>query len=247
MIKTLGGVALLAVLAAPAMANGQEKAAAFAGKPGPILERVPDRPDPKARYLIYLHGRIVEDGGGSRRPTHPERGVYEYDAILGALASSGAIVISEQRPARTDVVAFARHVITDQVQRLLRAGVPPERITVAGFSKGGGIAIQVSNLLKDPRVNFVFMGACGSGDFDGSDIKVQGRILSIYEETDEIGQSCAGLFAKGGPGQRSEVEVKLGDRHGTFYRVRSEWLDPLLRWVDTAPQPASPASKPAGS
>jgi hypothetical protein len=209
-----------------------------------VLERVPDAPDGKARYLLYLHGRIVEEQG--RRPTHPTWGVYEYDRILQALAGHGAIVISEQRAAQTNVDKFAAHVV-DQVRTLLRAGVPPEHVTVAGFSKGGGIAIRTSDLLKEPRVNFVFLAACGEGDFADTPLRVQGRILSIHEANDEIGRSCADLFAKAEPssGEHEEIEVRVGDHHGTFFRVHHEWLDPLLRWVESAPAPGA-APGPSG-
>jgi len=209
---------------------------AFAAGPGTILDRLPEAPDQSARYLVYLHGRIIEEQG--RRPTHPTFGVYEYDRILAALAAGGGVVvISEQRPAQTNVDKFAAHVV-DQVRTLERAGVPPEHITVAGFSKGGGIAIRASAFLKEPRVNFVFMGACGEGDFDRTDLKVEGRILSIYEANDEIGRSCKDLFGKApGEGERSEIEVHVGDHHGTFFRVHREWIDPLLRWAETAPAP----------
>jgi len=127
--------------------------------------------------------------------------------------------------------AFAGHVV-DQVHQLLAAGVPPEHVSVVGFSKGGGIAIRTSALLRNPRVNFVFLAACGDGDFSRSGLKVQGRILSIYEASDEIGRSCAGLFATSGPtGERSEIRIDIGDHHGTFYRLHDEWLEPLLRWI----------------
>ena len=228
--------------AAPAGNNCPQPVAAKPGTPGTatsgtILDRVPDAPNQWARYLIYLHGRIVEEQG--RRPTHPEQGIYEYDRILEALAEGGAVVISEQRPKGTDPDRFAAHV-AGQVRALERAGVPPERITVAGFSKGGGIAIRASSLLKEPRLNFVFLAACGDGDFEGTDFVVQGRILSIYEANDEIGRSCKNLFAKGAaPGERSEIEIHVGDHHGTFYRVHREWVDPLLTWVGTAPVPAT--------
>jgi hypothetical protein len=35
---------------------------------GSVLDRLPATPDPRARYVIYLHGRIIEDQG--RLPTH---------------------------------------------------------------------------------------------------------------------------------------------------------------------------------
>src|SRR5215467_1113356 len=186
-----------------------------------VHERLPDKLDVKERYVIYLHGKIIEDEG--RRPTHPQWGVYEYDQILKAIAKDGFVVISEQRTAMTDMDQFAKHV-ADQVQSLLRAAVPAEKISVVGFSKGGGIAIRTSALLQNPRVNFVFLAACGSGDFSKTDIRVAGRILSIFERSDEVGRSCKSLFAKAGTtGKQSEIEINIGEHHGTFFRPHAEW------------------------
>jgi len=73
-------VQLVVLLATLTLAPAGEVAAT-------ILAGVPAQPDPRARYLIFLHGRIVEDEGA--RPTHPDFGVYEYAAILDALAARG--------------------------------------------------------------------------------------------------------------------------------------------------------------
>ncbi len=194
-----------------------------------VHDRLPEMPDVRARYVIYLHGRIIEDQG--RRPTHATWGTYEYQQVLDKLAADGLVVVSEQRPPMTDMDKFAGHV-ADQVRALLRAGVPPEHVSVVGFSKGGGIAIRASALLLNPRINFVFLAACGDGDFSGVDIKVWGRILSVYEASDEVGRSCQSLFAKSGAsGERSEVRINLGEQHGAFFRPHPEWLTPVLRWV----------------
>lgn len=75
---------------------------------GAILDRIPEHPDRSARYVIYLHGRIIEDKGP--RPTHEQWGVYEYRKILETLASAGT-VISEQRRPGTDMDRFAEHVV----------------------------------------------------------------------------------------------------------------------------------------
>lgn len=196
---------------------------------GAVYDRVPKTLDVKARYLIYLHGRIIEDQG--RRPTHATWGTYEYQQILDQLAADGLVVVSEQRPPMTDMDVFARHV-ADQVSALLRAGVPAERVSVVGFSKGGGIAIRASALLRNPRINFVFLAACGDGDFSESDIKVWGRILSVFEASDDVGRSCHSLFAKSpATGERSEVRINLGEQHGAFFRPHREWLTPVLKWV----------------
>ena len=200
---------------------------------GTVLDRLPEAPDAKARYLIYLHGRIIEEEG--RRPTHPTRGIYEYDAILKRLAADGLVVVSEQRPKGTDIDRFAIHV-ADQARQLLKAGVPPEHVSVVGFSKGGGIAKRASVLLKNPRINFVFLAACGDDESGKAGPPVWGRILSVYEASDELGRSCRALFEKSGKtGERSEIRISLGEGHGTFFRPHDEWLEPVLRWARGAP------------
>jgi hypothetical protein len=197
---------------------------------GAILSAVPERPDSTARYVFYLHGRIIEDQGV--RPTHPEFGVYEYEEILDSLAAEGFQVVSEARKKDTDVGAYAEKVAND-VHYLLAKDVPPDRITVIGFSKGGVIAIFASEKLANKDVNFVFMAACGRWlQRREESPQVCGRILSIHEKSDEIGRSCAGLF----DGSRAELTTKeitidTGKRHGAFYVPRSEWLRPVVLWI----------------
>ena len=196
---------------------------------GEILRDVPAQPRTGARYVIYLHGRIIEEKGP--RPTDERFGTYEYRQILDTLAASGADVIAEQRPHGTDFRAFGAHV-ADQVRRLLAAGVPADRIAVVGFSKGGAIAIIASALLKDPGVTFVFLGSCGDWVKGRDDVDVRGRILSVYEASDELGTSCEPLFAQASdPGEPRELRIATGAGHGAFFRPRSEWLGPVLQWV----------------
>jgi hypothetical protein len=201
---------------------------------GAILGDVPAQPRPGARYLIYLHGRIIEEQGP--RPTDERFGTYEYQQILDTLAASGAHVIAEQRPKGTDFRAFGAHV-ADQVRRLLAAGVPAERIAVVGFSKGGAIAMIASALLENPRVTFVLLGSCGDWVKGRDDVDVRGRILSIYEASDELGTSCGPLFAQASdPGVHREIRIATGAAHGAFFRPRPEWLAPLSRWVGRTPR-----------
>lgn len=197
---------------------------------GSIMDTVPTQPRPGARYVIYLHARIVEEKG--RHPTDEQFGTYEYQQILDALAASGADVISEQRPLGTDFRAFGARV-AGQVRGLQAAGVPAERIAVVGFSKGGAIAIITSALLRDPGITFVFLGACGDWVKGRDDVDVRGRILSIYEASDELGTSCDPLFAQAtNPGEHREIRIATGARHGAFYRPRPVWLQPVLQWVE---------------
>jgi hypothetical protein len=184
---------------------------------------------PGRRYAIYLHGRIVEEGG--RRPTDPRFGVYEYDAILDSLRQAGFVVLSEQRPPKSDSEIAAVHV-ADQVDSLLRLGVPPSAITVIGFSKGGWIAILASSRLHNPALSFVFLAACGPWAFERADLHVTGRLLSVIESSDSLGVSCAPMFQREGLGSRHrEVALHLGLGHGTFFQPRRDWLVPVVAWA----------------
>ncbi len=114
---------------------------------------------------------------------------------------------------------------------LLGLGVPARNITVAGFSKGGWIAILAASRLDNPALSFVFMGACGPWAF-GPDLHVRGRMLSLYETSDSLGVSCAPMFAHRGPGSYvEEIALSLGLGHGTFFQPRSAWLAPTVAWA----------------
>jgi hypothetical protein len=193
-----------------------------------IFADVPAEVDPGARYLIYLHGAIIETEGV--RPTHPRFGVYEYEEILATFAERGFVVISEARPTGTARTVYAALVV-GQVEALLTAGVPPEHVTVVGFSKGGGIAITASSLLANDRLNFVFMGACGQWYESKPEIVPRGRLLGLREASDELVGPCETLFDRAVGGERREVVTELGGGHGAFYRPHPEWIEPVVEWA----------------
>ena len=194
-----------------------------------IHSQVPAEMDPHARYLIYLHGAIIETQGV--RPTHPRFGVYEYQEILEVFAERGFIVISEARPAGTDGAEYAVKVV-GQVEALLEAGVPPEHVTVVGFSKGGGIAITASSMLADDDVNFVFMAACNPWLDSHPEIVARGRLLSLRESSDDLVGSCESLFERSlSPHEHVEIVLDLGGGHGAFYRPHPEWVEPVVEWA----------------
>jgi hypothetical protein len=192
------------------------------------LPAVPEAPDPAARYVFYLHGRIIETDG--RRPAHPDYGVYEYDQILRALSESGVQVVSEQRSPDTGIGEYGQ-TVAKQVSSLLDRGVPASQIAVVGFSKGGLIAIAVSSLLGEP-ISYVLLAACSEIVFGTRDFSVSGRVLSIFEESDENGVSCRPLFERSTMvDETHEIQIETGARHGAFYRPRPEWLEPTVRWI----------------
>ena len=153
---------------------------------GAHLKSVPDAPDPGGRYVFYLHGGFLESNPNGA--AHPRSGTpYDWSGIVDALVKRGFYVISEIGLQGTRPPHCARKV-AQQIGALIPAGVAPERITMAGHSKGGAITLLTAALMSNPRVNFINMVGCGaSGRFSkkfrrfvnrmGSDIT--GRVLSL--------------------------------------------------------------------
>jgi hypothetical protein len=196
-----------------------------------IYTEVPDSPDTKARYIFYLHGRIIEEEGVDKAVS-PEFGKYEYFEILDALADRGFIVISEARQKNTDVAVYAQKV-ADQARALLKAGVPPGNITIAGASKGGVIAHKASSILHNGDLNIVMLSSCGAGYLDNFQPDLVGNVLSVYDYKDNKGAgSCAEFFAKSKDINRhKEIELKLGLGHGILYKPMEEWIEPTVEWA----------------
>ena len=194
----------------------------------------PTEIDPAGRYLFYLHGKIIEDQGIPA--VSPEFGEYKFEEILETLKSHGFTIISEKRPANADVWEYARR-IDEQVSILLESGVPPASITVIGASKGGYIAMAVSNLTDNPDVNYILLGACQSSEVDAwkqEERVLTGNILVIYDSVDEYAGSCRELFklsAGKGIGRYDELVLDVGTGHGILYQPLPEWILPTIRWA----------------
>jgi hypothetical protein len=176
-----------------------------------------------------LHGQIIEEQGP--RPVHERWGLYDYPAVVDALGSSGARVISEVRARGTDVTHYANQV-AEEIEALISDGVSPERIVVVGFSKGGGIAIFVSDRLNHPEIRFVLLAACSDWLSSVPDVRLTGHVLSVIEKSDTLGRSCKKLAQRNDElGSFQEVKIRTGKEHGAFYLPRQEWLDPVLDWI----------------
>lgn len=194
-----------------------------------IYKDVPGNIDARARHLFYLHGRIVEDKG--IRPVSAQHGVYEYEKILEAFRGAGFVVISEARAKDTDVRQYAAKVVA-QVGALLKAGVPQRHITVVGASKGAMIAMHVSSLLGQGDVNFILIAGCGEQTLKNPGLNLNGRVLSIYDASDEGAGTCEKLFARSARlTKRSEVKLGLKLGHGFIYRPLKEWVEPTVAWA----------------
>lgn len=187
---------------------------------------------PAQNYLFYLHGRIVEDQGANAVDKVNGFGAYQYNDIIKTLQHEGFVVISECRKPNTDVKAYAAKVV-GQIDSLMKKGVKPGAITVVGASKGSMIAMNVSSLVKNEKVNYVFMAGCSDytlQSFPG--LSFCGNILSIYEESDDMGRSCNTVKSKStlAVPHYKEIELHTGLRHGFLYKPLPEWIKPVAAW-----------------
>jgi hypothetical protein len=190
--------------------------------------------DPSKKYLFYLHGKIIEDQGIPA--ISPDFGEYEYEAILKELAGYGFVVISEQRPKNADGMKYAGRV-AGQVTELLKAGVPAKNITIVGASKGAGIALFISYLLKNEEINIVVMGTCDPDTVKSlkqNNIFLYGNVLAIRDSVDELSGSCQELFAFSegkGIARHDEIVLHAGTGHGILYKPLDEWIEPAVEWA----------------
>jgi len=194
-----------------------------------VYKSVPDKVDIKKKYLFFLHGNIIEKKGLPARSK--KYGDYEYEDMLEAFTDAGLVVIAEPREEDTDIFSYAIKV-KNQVKKLLKAGVSASSITVSGYSKGGRMTLYVSSLLKNNDVKFVILAGCPMAYLGDDDIKPFGKILSIYDQRDDMFDSCDKYFSVGDKELKTkEIVLDTGEGHGLFYRVSDNWLEPMLQWA----------------
>jgi hypothetical protein len=208
--------ALTAVLAASALAVGAE--------------------GERARHVIYLHGRIVQQEQ-SARPRHPRFGYYELEGIEKALRDRGFVVHAEIRPRSASVGESAARLV-DEVRRLLAQGVPADHVTVVGASMGGAIALVASARLQNPELRFCVLGGCLAESVrhvpESEGKGLSGHILSIREASDDLTGPCP-TWTEGGKPRSGlsarEIVLHTGLSHGFLYRPLPEWVDPVVEWA----------------
>jgi hypothetical protein len=183
------------------------------------------------KYLFYLHGAVLEgespDAGSSIFKE------YQYKEILNGFREAGFTVESEVRSGG-NIGEYAKKV-GQQVTSLLNKGVKPEHITVVGGSKGALIAMHVSSLLKNKNINYVFLAACNDGNFNSfPDLRFYGNILSIYEKSDGIGESCIAFKNKSSASINHYQEILLhtGQGHQFLWKPMPEWMKPAISWAN---------------
>ncbi len=200
---------------------------------GEVLPTFPKTPDTDQRYIIYVHGRIIETEGVD--PVSPRFGLYAYGNIVAALARREAHVIAPLRVGDTDPFHYA-DFLTQEIIAMISHGVPPQNITLVGFSKGGYITLLTAKRLQNPSLRYVVMAGCTSGVVDGRDRRaegLQGSILSMVDVADDLGFSCGPLFARNPQlSQADDMTFHAGTAHGFFYRADPAWINEVFSWSE---------------
>jgi metallo-beta-lactamase class B len=192
-----------------------------------IFADVPERPDPKARYALYVHGRILEEQGIGA--VSADFGLYQYEAILQALAARGFTVIAEARTG--DPGPGYPKTLAARVRKLLQAGVPAANVTVVGASKGGFLTLAAAAELQNDGLSYVVLAGCGAPT-EAFASRLRGRLLSVYDADDRFRPSCEGTFAAAPLlKDKREIVVKKELDHGLLYRPLADWLDPAVEWA----------------
>ena len=195
-----------------------------------LLDGFPSVIHPNESYVFYSHGLIVE--GTDPRPIHPDFGRYEFPEIVEEIFRDGGFhLIAHHRPSGTDQDEYSDQVV-NWVHQLVEAGVRPDNITLVGFSRGAQITLKASNQLSDLGINTAVMAVCFDGDFPSEpEIRLSGRVLSIYETSDLV-KSCDAILSRSVDATSTkEIAISTGLEHGAFYTPRLEWIEPLKSWL----------------
>lgn len=183
------------------------------------------------KYIFFLHNKFFEDAGAVA--VNKDYGPVNYYDLVNAFKQKGFTVISELRKKDTNGAQYAEKVATE-IDSMIKSGVDPSDITVVGTSKGSIIAMLVSVDLQNKDVNYVFIGDCDDEVFENiKAINFCGNILSIYEKTDEYGQTCIKFKNKSTlpiPHYK-EIELNTGLKHGFLYKPLPEWVNPSIKWA----------------
>jgi hypothetical protein len=195
------------------------------------ISDVPGAPKVDAKYAIYLHGSGIERYGVIKSDE-------DYTNIIRALQDRGFLVISEVRSYDTRPNEYGRKV-ADQVRALIAKSVPPENITVMGYSKGGLITLWAAAAGDNPKVNYVVLAGCfqKGKEFYARYVNnvapnMKGRMLSMYDAADREFGTCKDFFtAAGDKVTGKEIKFETGQGHDLFKKAIDKWMNPLTDWV----------------
>jgi len=164
-----------------------------------------------------------------------EGSTEKYETTVESIAEGSATVISEVR-GDTDPNAYSIK-LKEQVEKLVSKGVPPENITISGFSKGSIIALATAGAINNPKINYVLLAGCSenlNNKYGVDPSKAVGRLLSIYDSGDDKFGSCDGIIKSSDKLIFEQTDLDSGKGHNVFRipkdKFIQQWRDPLTDW-----------------
>ena len=185
-----------------------------------VLTTPPDKIDKQVKYFFFSHGSGLYK-------SYADRAREKWQDKVSALEELGFVMITEEREKGGDEDHALK--MAEWIDKLIDKGVPAKNIYVGGYSRGARLSLTVSDILSNKEINYFLLSGCYPNDEFGDDIK--GRILSIYDNGDDLFDSCAPYITLNEDITFKEVEVDSGYGHGMGSSVRDEWMDPLLAWL----------------
>ncbi len=178
------------------------------------------------KHIFYLHARIVELHG--IHAMSEQFGRYHYSDIIDSLEAFGAQVYHEVRNTETDFYLFCNK-ISHQVDSLIQIGTVPQDISIIGASKGGVMAMYISNINTN-QINYILLGANSTAIEQENDWNLHGNILGIYEVSDSLANKDYAHW-KSPNCNIEELVLQTGLRHGFLYKPIKEWVLPVREWI----------------
>lgn len=195
-----------------------------------VIESIDNIPiSTEASYVFFYHGAIAE--GRKNDPVSERHGLYDFTGLKQSLDSKSYYLVTEHRERNANIEKHAKE-LANKVSDLLRNGVNPSKISIVGFSKGGGIVATAASLIDNENIRYVLLASCPQNSQDVDWPPFKGRLLSLYEREDIWAGSCA-FLAEGSPrvSEFKEIVLESGLGHGEFYRPHKRWLTPVLAWI----------------
>ncbi|CDL85166.1 esterase [Xenorhabdus szentirmaii] len=197
-----------------------------------VFDEFPKNINPDEKYVFYNHGKVLE--GNIEKPVNPSKphwGVYDFPGVKESLSDPDYHLIAYHRPKNTNPFEYAKKLNND-INKLIKAGVLPQNITIIGFSRGGEITIYSATELKNKNISYIILAACSNEIQRNKKYKLYGHVYSVIEKSDEVG-SCDGIKNNSGDNIRSydELLIDTGQSHGVFFRPNPEWVKPVKDWI----------------
>ncbi len=178
--------------------------------------------------VIFLHNAFFEKNKDGQ--AHKRFGPYDFEGIKAALRKDRTLIAPERGPDADP--QQAADALVANVKEMIESGRSADRIKVIGASKGAFIAQLASAKLEEPEMRWVLVGGCHTKRMSkGGFPAMTGRVLSIYDSSDQIAGPCAPykpLTAK--TSSFEEISISLGEGHGFQFSGNSAWITPALDW-----------------